>query len=381
MPPFNEYLRKRYRCPWDYISFYSRWADLFRSHLEHSGARADDADAINTFLAGQRGEMGEWQMRQAHRALYYYAGYRERHGAAPTEGGRPGTSAASSLNDALRRLVNAIRLRHLAHRTEDTYHGWASRFLAFTGVDNPSRIGAAHLKAFLTHLAVERKVSAATQRQAFNSLLFLFRNVLSVPVHDLASVVRAKIGKPLPVVLSMEEVRAIKDKLHGVDRLMAMIIYGAGLRLGECLSLRVKDIDFDRCCLVVKAGKGNKGRETVLPERVVNELKRHLAKARTVYNRDRARHQNGVWIPHALAQKNPGSPTEWGWFWVFPSDRLSIDPDSGKVRRYHVLPGSLQRAFKLAVARAGIAKNATVHTLRHSFATHLIERGYDIRTI
>jgi integron integrase len=381
MPSFNEYLRQRYRCPWDYISFYSRWTDLFRSHLERSGARMGDGDALNTFLASQRGEIGEWQMRQAHRALCYYAGYQERAEAALPEGRRAGATIPSSHNDALRRLVNAIRLRHLAHRTEDTYHGWASRFLAFTGVANPSRIDATHLKAFLTHLAVDRKVSAATQRQAFNSLLFLLRNVLSVPVFDLASVVRAKIGKPLPVVLSVEEVRAIIGKLGGIDRLMAVIIYGAGLRLGECLSLRVKDIDFDRCCLVIRAGKGNKDRETVLPDRIVDELKRHLAKVRVVYDSDRARHENGVWIPHALAQKYPSSSTEWGWFWVFPSDRLSIDPDSGKVRRYHVLPGTLQRSFKLAVARAGIAKNATVHTLRHSFATHLIERGYDIRTI
>ena len=381
MPSFNEYLRRRYRCPWDYISFYARWAALFRSRLERSGARADDPDALNAFLADQRGETAEWQMRQAHRALFYYAGYQDHTGSEPQGSTRSGETAPSARDEALHRLSTAIRLRHLAHRTEDVYRGWTKRFLAFTGVPEFSRIGEMHLKAFLTHLAVDRKVSAATQRQAFNSLLFFYRNVLSVPVLDLASVVRAKIGKPLPVVLSVAETRAIMEKLRGVDRLMAMIIYGAGLRLGECLSLRVKDIDFDRCCLVIKAGKGNKDRETVLPERVVDELKRHIAKARTVYDRDRARNENGVWIPDGLARKYPGSSTEWGWFWVFPSDRLSIDPDSGKVRRYHVLPGTLQRSFKLAVARAGIAKNATVHTLRHSFATHLIERGYDIRTI
>jgi integron integrase len=381
MTSFSEYLRQRYHCPWDYISFYSKWADLFRSHREHSGTNTDDSDAINAFLASQREDIGEWQMRQAHRALCYYAGYRERDEAAPAEGRRSGVSAVSSMDDAFRQLANAIRLRHLAHRTERTYHDWASRFLSFTGIDNPSRIDVTHLKAFLTHLTVNRKVSAATQRQAFNSLLFLFRNVLSVPVLDLASVVRAKIGRPLPVVLSVDEVRSIVDKLSGVDRLMAVMIYGAGLRLGECLALRVKDIDFDRCCLVIRAGKGNKDRETVLPERIVDELKRHLAKVRVVYDRDRARHENGIWIPHALALKYASASTEWGWFWVFPSGRLSIDPDSGTVRRYHVLPGSLQRAFKLAVARAGIAKNATIHTLRHSFATHLIERGYDIRTI
>jgi integron integrase len=242
-------------------------------------------------------------------------------------------------------------------------------------------MGQNHLQAFLTHLAVDLKVSAATQRQAFNALLFLFRNVLSVPMIDLESVVRAKIGKSLPVVLSVAEVRRIILHLQGIDRLMAMVIYGAGLRLNECLSLRVKDIDFDRSCLTVRAGKGNKDRETVLPDRIVGDLRRHLSAVNTVYRQDRERNVPGVWIPEALARKIPAAGTEWGWFWVFPANRLSVDPDSGVVRRFHVLPTTLQRSFKLAVARAGIAKNATIHTLRHSFATHLIERGYDIRTI
>jgi integron integrase len=162
---------------------------------------------------------------------------------------------------------------------------------------------------------------------------------------------------------------------------MAVMIYGAGLRLGECLSLRVKDIDFDRSCLTIRAAKGNKDRETVLPERIIGELKNHLAMMKRVYQRDRERNVAGVSIPEGLARNYPSAGTEWGWFWVFPSARLSVDPASGLVRRYHALPTTLQRAFKLAVARAGIAKNATVHTLRHSFATHLIERGYDIRTI
>jgi integron integrase len=379
MHRFRDYLLKRYRCPEDYASFYCRWIDLYRSYLRPSGAREDDPVALNAFLTSQRAGLSEWQMRQAHRALYYFAGYRDSHTKVPFRSIRD--SMRLNQTGVLDRLDSAMRLRHLAHRTEDTYRGWAKRFLSFTGKEHPSQIGEEHLREFLTHLAVDRKVSAATQHQAFNSLLFLFRNVLSVPVRDLSSVVRAKIGKPLPVVLSVAEVRAIIEKLLGINRLMAVIIYGAGLRLSEYLSLRVKDIDFDRCCLVVRAGKGNKDRETVLPERVVVELKRHLGKVRSVYERDRAENLNGVWIPSALGKKYPGASTEWGWFWVFPSDRLSVDPESNLVRRYHVLPTTLQRAVKLAVARAGVVKNATVHTLRHSFATHLIERGYDIRTI
>jgi integron integrase len=245
----------------------------------------------------------------------------------------------------------------------------------------PSPIGEKHLQAFLSHLAVDREVAAATQRQAFNALLFLFRNVLAVLVLHLESVGRAKIGRPLPVVLSVEEVRRVVACLRGIDRLMAVMIYGAGLRLGECLSLRVKDLDFERSCLAIRAAKGNKDREIVLPERIIGELKSHLAKVKTVHVHDRDKGIEGVSIPEGLARKYPNAGREWGWFWVFPSDRLSIDPLSGVVRRFHVLPTTLQRAFKLAVARAGIVKNATVHTLRHSFATHLIERGYDIRTI
>ncbi|OHD73044.1 MAG: integrase [Spirochaetes bacterium RBG_13_68_11] len=274
-----------------------------------------------------------------------------------------------------------MRLRHLAIRTEQAYRGWVTRFLSFAGIDKPSFINEKHLQAFLSHLAVDGKVSAATQRQAFNALLFLFRNVLSVPVLDLESVVRAKIGKHLPVVLSVNEVRQIVSHLHGIDRLMGVIIYGAGLRLSECLSLRVKDIDFDRCCLTIRSGKGDKDRETVLPERIVGELQRHLADVRLIYEQDRRNAVAGVSLPHGLARKYQGAGAEWGWFWVFPSGRLAVDPESGVVRRFHVLPTMLQRAFKLAVARGGIAKNATIHTLRHSFATHLIERGYDIRTI
>jgi integron integrase len=182
-------------------------------------------------------------------------------------------------------------------------------------------------------------------------------------------------------VLSVNEVREVFALLQGTDRLMAVIIYGAGLRLNECLSLRVKDVDFDRRCLTIRAGKGNKDRETVLPERIVGELKRHLADMRRIYEQDRRNKVAGVSVPQALARKYTGAGTEWGWFWVFPSGRLAVDPETGVVRRYHVLPTMLQRAFKLAVARAGIPKNATIHTLRHSFATHLIERGYDIRTI
>ena len=381
METFPEFLRQRCRVPERNIPFYVKWVELYREHRRQEGSAKGDAEGIDAFLAGLSERLKEWQIWQAHHAVVLYHSYRAHHDLPSAGTKEPAGVTPATRDELLRRLSQCIRLRHLALRTEAVYRGWAARFLAFAGVDPPSSAGEKHLQAFLSYLAVDRHVAAATQRQAFNALLFLFRNVLGVPVLRLESVVRAKIGKPLPVVLSVDEVRRIIGCLRGIDRLMAVIIYGAGLRLGECLSLRVKDIDFERSCLAIRASKGNKDRETVLPERAIGELKAQLAKVRQVYLQDRTRGIEGVSLPEGLARKYPAAGTEWGWFWVFPSDRLSVDPGSGLVRRYHVLPTTLQRAFKLAVARAGIVKNATVHTLRHSFATHLIERGYDIRTI
>jgi integrase len=224
------------------------------------------------------------------------------------------------------------------------------------------RIGEKELHDFLSYLALNRKVAAATQKQAFNTLLFLFRNVLALPVNTLDPVVRARMGRKLPVVLAVDEVRAIIDKLQGVERLMVTIIYGAGLQLEECLSLRVEDVDFARGCLTIRNGKGKKDRETVLPESAIESLKRHLERVRAFYEEDRSRDLPGVFVPDALGRKCPGYGTEWGWSWLFPRGRLAVDPLSGVVRRYDAYPTTLQQALELAVARAGIAKNATTHT-------------------
>jgi integron integrase len=237
------------------------------------------------------------------------------------------------------------------------------------------------LKNFLSFLAVERKVAGATQKLAFNALLFFYRHVLDVEIGGLSTVVRSKIGRRLPVVLSKEEIRKVFSRLEGTHLLMATIIYGSGMRLQECLSLRVKDIDFSRNCLTIRGGKGNKDRETVLSERVAERLKRHLETVRALFYKDRTNSVAGVSLPGALDRKYQKAGEEWGWFWVFPSANLCIDPLTRIVRRYHVYTTTLQKAFRQAVREAGITKQATIHTLRHSFATHLIEKGYDIRTI
>ena len=383
MQSFAEFLRQSARVPEEKIPHYERWVRWYTRFAStgNPGAKVDDT-LVQEFLQDLSSRFEEWQIRQAFRALRTYFTFTQGSPASSkpqTQSAPPKTEI--SKEGLLLGLSSAIRLKHLSVRTEWTYRGWVTRFVAFLGKRSLRTIGEEDLKRFLTHLAVERKVAAATQRQAFNALLFLFRHVLGLQVHDLDAVTRAKLGKRLPVVLTVQEVRAILACMHGVDRLMSTLMYGSGLRLEECLSLRVKDIDFQRACLTIRSGKGNKDRQTVLPEGLVKELEAHLRRTRLIYESDRKTGIEGVWLPDALGRKYAEAEKEWGWFWVFPAGRLSVDPTCGKVRRYHVYPTTIQRAFRLAVAGAGIVKHATIHTLRHSFATHLIERGYDIRTI
>ena len=274
-----------------------------------------------------------------------------------------------------------MRVRHYSARTEKAYLSWIRRFETFVRPKKPPVLTDQDVRSYLSYLAVEKKVASATQKLAFNALLFLYRNVLGVEIKGLSSVVPSHVPRRLPVVLTTEEVSRVLARMSETTQLMATIIYGGGLRLQECLSLRIKDLDFSRNCLTVRGGKGDKDRQTVLPERACVTLRRHLERVREIFDEDRHDGVAGVIMPGALERKFPSASTEWGWFWVFPSANLSVDPISHMVRRFHVYPSTLQRAFRLAVLDSGLTKGATVHTLRHSFATHLIERGYDIRTI
>lgn len=281
----------------------------------------------------------------------------------------------------LDQVRDRIRVKHYSIRTETQYVQWTKRFILFHGKRHPRDMGQREIEAFLTHLAVEGSVSASTQNQALSALLFLYREVLEMEVPWLDKVVRAKQPQRLPVVLTRQEVRTLLGRMEGVHGLLARLLYGTGMRLMEVIRLRVKDIEFARGEIVVRDGKGAKDRVTMLPESVKADLRAHLAWRREVFERDLQAGKAAVYLPDALARKYPNAPTEWGWQYVFPSGSYSIDPRSGEERRHHLDEKLLQRAMKKAVQAAGIAKPATPHTLRHSFATHLLERGQDIRTI
>jgi len=275
----------------------------------------------------------------------------------------------------------AIRARHYSRRTEETYWYWIRWFIFFHGKRHPAQMGGAEVSAFLSWLATERNVAAATQNQALSALLFLYKHVLGQDLPWLADLVRAQRPVRLPTVLSEAEVRRLLDQLHGGPRLMMGLLYGAGLRQIECLTLRVKDVDFAYRQIVVRDGKGGKDRVTMLPENLVQPLQQHLGKVRALHQRDLKEGYGEVYLPYALARKYRRAGREWGWQFVFPSGNRSADPESGVIRRHHVHPDTVSRMLKRAARAAGIVKPVSCHTLRHSFATHLLERGYDIRTV
>ncbi len=281
----------------------------------------------------------------------------------------------------LDQLRDRIRVKHYSIRTEAQYVQWARRFILFHGKRHPRELGVAEVEAFLTHLAVAGKVAAATQNQALSALLFLYREVLDIDLPWLDNVTRAKRPQRLPVVLTRDEVRAVLARMEGTYGLLGRLLYGTGMRLMEVIRLRVKDVEFARGEITVRDGKGAKDRMTMLPEAVKADLDAHLRKRRELFERDRAAGKAAVHLPDALARKYPNAAMEWGWQYVFPSGNYSIDPRSGEERRHHLDEKLLQRAMKRAVVAAGVVKPATPHTLRHSFATHLLERGQDIRTI
>lgn len=275
----------------------------------------------------------------------------------------------------------AVRTRNYSIRTERTYVDWAYRYIVFHDRRHPGELGAADINRFLSHLAADLNVAASTQNQALNAVLFMYKHVLKIEIGDIGDVIRAKKPARLPVVLSAEETADLLVQLEGTRKLMGELLYGTGIRIIELVRLRVKDIDFNRRMIFVRGGKGQKDRTVPLPAELAPELKVHLEKARRLHEQDLAAGHGTVHLPYALDRKYPNAPKEWAWKYVFPSGNLSVDPRSGIKQRHHVYESVLQKALKAATRRADIIKNVHAHTLRHSFATHLLEAGHDIRTV
>lgn len=297
---------------------------------------------------------------------------KEEGSSAPAEGQPP---------KLLDRLRQELRARHYSRRTEATYLNWVRRFIFFNKVRHPREMGAPEINAFLTHLAVDKKVSSSTQNQALSALLFLYRHVIGQEIGDLGEVIRARRPTRLPVVMTREEVKTVLDHLSGDRWLMASLMYGAGLRLMECVRLRVQDIDAPRKEILVRNGKGAKDRITMLPESLKVPLHEHLARVKAIHEKDLTDGWGRVQLPEALERKYPNAAAEWRWQWVFPQEKRWTNPETREQGRHHIDASLLQKAMRDAVNRAGLVKHATCHTFRHSFATHLLESGYDIRTV
>ena len=276
---------------------------------------------------------------------------------------------------------NAIRVRHYSIRTEQAYLDWIKRFIWFHNKRHPEGMGAQEVVQFLTYLAVERNVAPSTQNQALNALNFLYKAVLDRPLGDMAGLVRAKKPAKLPTVLTVQEVGALLKHLEGLHWLAACLLYGSGLRLMECLRLRVMNLDFEHRAMFIINGKGAKDRVVTLADELLRPLQRHLQAVKNIHEKDLSDGYGEVYLPYALARKYPQAARQWAWQYVFPAPKRSNDPRSDKIRRHHLDESTLQRAIKLAVRKAGIQKPASCHSLRHSFATHLLERGMDIRTV
>jgi integron integrase len=369
MTRFRAMLREKRIAP-KLEHWYCIWVEKFLTRrsmtLAHEPAR-QTAVFIDTFC--EKNSLQEWQRRQMEDALMLY-----------WKGHNVVVNRADLRAVLLLHLQNELRVRHYALRTESAYLDWAKRFLVFHEQRHPREIGAQGVRDYLENLAVVRNVAASTQNQALNALVFFFRDVLNIELENIQAT-RAKRPARLPEVMSREEARQVIATLEGTHRLMASLLYGTGMRLIECVRLRIKDIDFERGQIMVRDGKGGKDRVTPLPTSLETQLKAHIEFVRALHQRDLAEGYGSVFLPHAYAEKNSGAATDWRWQYVFPANGLSVDPRSGTKRRHHVHENSLQKAVQGAVRRTGITRRISCHTFRHSFATHLIETGYDIRTV
>jgi integron integrase len=385
LPEFQKFLLERKLAPEKNIPFLAYWVSRFFAFSQKHDYNATEyiESAVMEFLDALRvdEQILDWQPRQAEDAIkLYYFHYLGKSGGYQYTG-----SSADDTPGILKETRRLIRLRHYSYSTERTYLQWIERFFAYALQTDKkqtiSDISAVDFKNFISHLALKQRVSASTQNQAFNALLFLFRNVLGKETGNLSTSVRAKRGQKLPVVFSVNEIKSLFSHMTGKTLMIAELLYGSGLRLMELARLRVKDIDFDANIISVRSGKGDKDRSTVLPAAVKNRLKEHINEIKALHDKDLKNGHGEVFLPDALSRKYPNAGKSWAWQYIFPSSKLSVDPYSGKIGRHHISGTTIQDAIKNALSKAGIPKHASVHTLRHSFATHLLQSGVNIREV
>lgn len=384
LPEFQKYLLEKNLVPPQNAPFFALWVSRFLDHARRNefAALEYQETAVLEFLESLKSvnHVQDWQYRQASDSLrlYYF------HYLGKTDSRTAKAVASRNVNDVIDETKRLLRLKHYSYSTERTYIQWILRFLEYVGQTSKKAVSetdTSDFKNFLSHLALKQRVSASTQNQAFNAILFFFRNILGKETGNLADTVRAKRGQKLPVVFSVEEVKRLLGCLNGKDLLIAGLLYGAGLRLMELARLRVKDIDMDLNTLTVRSGKGDKDRTTILPVAIKDQLEKHLSEVRSLHESDLACGYGEVHLPDALDRKYPKAGKKWAWQYVFPAGNLSVDPRTGLVRRHHIGDSTIQEMIKKAINKAGISKHATVHTLRHSFATHLLMNGVNIREV
>jgi len=389
LPEFQKFLASRKLVPEKNVPYYARWVSNF---LDFSNKNQDincdlQVEAFLNYIKPQK-DIADWQMQQAKEALQLYIGHFLKDSPAPIlyiNSLSKGETYAD-VTQILSKMREAMRIKHYSYKTERSYIDWAKRFYDYTfDVKKKNakfnELDSSDVKDFLGHLAIKLRVSSSTQNQAFNALLFLFRDVLKIGLSGMDKTVRAKRGLRLPVVLTVEEVQELFKHVKGNYLLILQLLYGSGLRLMEAARLRVKDIDFNSNMVFVRGSKQDKDRSTMLPQYIKDKLRLHLEEVRLLHEKDIKTGYGEVYLPDALGNKYPGAGKEWYWQYVFPAANLSIDPYSGKIRRHHIGEKSIQNTVKNAVKKAGIAKHVSVHTLRHSFATHLLINGVNIREI
>ena len=383
LPDFQKFLLKRSLAPEKNIPFLAYWVSRYLTFGRKKDISTDEYNesAVIEFLDMLRTDekILDWQPRQADDALkLYYFHYLGKAGSA-----LPLALKGDEAPAALEEVTRLIRLRHYSYSTERNYLQWIQRFFSYALADGKklSDLTTTEFKDFLSHLAMKERVAASTQNQAFNAVLFLYRHVLGKETGDLGNTVRAKRGQKLPTVFTVEEMKQLFGQMNGIYRLIAELLYGSGMRVMELARLRVKDIDFSAETIFVRSGKGDKDRSTVLPSAVKERLLEHLKGVKELHEKDLTAGYGEVQMPDALGRKYPNAGKEWAWQYVFPSMKLSVDPRSGRAGRHHISDNPIQEAVKNALRKAGIPKHASVHTLRHSFATHLLQSGVNIREV